>query len=254
MQTSVQPAALAWFGAPVVELRQMGTYSCRSRNNVHGARLSEHAFGNAIDVGGFTLATGRTVTVRGDFLNGPPEAQGFLREVFATACQQFKTVLGPGAPYHGDHFHLDLAHHNADGTSRYCKPTPSVVPPNRAPYRGDQIARYPAATPGPLLAEAPPDVAASDLNDPFGVAQSKAGGTYAAATPVNPEYPPVEQSIGSLDPAYVTTAPGPQIAAVAPPRPQPAWQPPPPPRRQGFLGWLINPRPPADIPLSYAPE
>ena len=34
-------------------------YACRSRNNVRGARLSEHAFGNALDVAGFKLANGR---------------------------------------------------------------------------------------------------------------------------------------------------------------------------------------------------
>jgi hypothetical protein len=253
LQTSVQPAAIAWFGMPVVELKQMGTYACRSRNNVHGARLSEHAFGNAIDIGGFTLASGRTVTVKGEFLRGSEQAQGFLREVFATACQQFKTVLGPGAPYHSDHFHLDLAHHNAAGTSRYCNPTPSVIPPQRAPYRGDIIASR--GEPGPLLAEAPPDVVEGDLNDPFGVAQSKAGATYAAAAPPPEEgdYPPVEESIGSLDPGYVTAAPTPQVATMAPPPVRQTYRAPP-LRRQGFLGWLINPRPPADIPLSYAPE
>jgi hypothetical protein len=171
LQTSVQPAAIAWFGMPVVELKQMGTYSCRTRNNVHGARLSEHAFGNALDIGGFKLADGQSITVKRDFLRGSPEAQGFLREVYAGACAQFKTVLGPGAAYHGDHFHLDLAHHNASGTSRYCKPTPTWTPTMRPPYRGDRMAAYPpnGGDSGTLLSDAPPDVAAG-TSDPFGVA------------------------------------------------------------------------------------
>ena len=38
-----------------------------------------------------------------------PEEQGFLRDVQATACQQFNTVLAPGSNrYHEDHIHVDL--------------------------------------------------------------------------------------------------------------------------------------------------
>lgn len=38
-----------------------------------------------------------------------PEEQGFLRDVQASACQQFNTVLAPGSNrYHEDHIHVDL--------------------------------------------------------------------------------------------------------------------------------------------------
>jgi hypothetical protein len=38
-----------------------------------------------------------------------PEEQGFLRDVQASACQQFSTVLAPGSNvYHYDHIHVDL--------------------------------------------------------------------------------------------------------------------------------------------------
>ena len=79
---AVQPAAIAWFGAPVVALKQISSYSCRPRNNEAGERLSEHAFGNAIDIAAFTLADGRTITVKSDWL-GDIDARSFLREVFA---------------------------------------------------------------------------------------------------------------------------------------------------------------------------
>ena len=273
LQTSVQPAAIAWFGMPIVEIKQMGTYSCRSRNNVHGARLSEHAFGNALDIGGFKLANGRTVTVKGEYLRGAPDAQGFLREVFAGACAQFKTVLGPGAAYHGDHFHLDLAHHNAAGTSRYCKPTPSVPVPHRPPYRGDRMARVAPGAPGPLLSAAPPDVA-RETSDPFGVAdmrdrkglpegtgvieapdydaaEAPAGPDYTVAEAPATPYPPVEESIGALDPAYLTPAPHDAIAAVAPPAPVAESRR---GRRQGFFSWFFKPKTPDQPPLSYAPD
>lgn len=178
---SVQPAALAWFGAPVVSIKQISSYACRTRNNERGESLSEHAFGNALDVAGFTLADGRTLTVKGDWNGADPNARGFLREVFAAGCQRFKTALGPGVKYHDDHFHFDLAHHNAAGTSRYCRPVLDAAPP-RLPAdhwlvarggldwgRTGSVSAYDADDDiGELLAEMPPAVAAS-LDDPFGV-------------------------------------------------------------------------------------
>jgi hypothetical protein len=108
MSGSVQPAALRWFGQPVAEIKQISAYSCRGMNGNPRARISEHSFGNALDIAAFTLADGRKVTVREGW-RGLPEERGFLRDVHAAACQQFSTVLGPGSNvYHYDHLHLDL--------------------------------------------------------------------------------------------------------------------------------------------------
>jgi hypothetical protein len=142
MRYSVQPAALAYFGSPIVEIRQISAYYCRTRNNARGAELSEHGFGNALDIAGFKLADGRTIVVKSGW-HGKQDERAFLREVLASACKSFKTVLGPGAKYHGDHFHLDLAHHNKSGTSRYCNPKPSVTPPERPPFEGERYAAIP---------------------------------------------------------------------------------------------------------------
>ncbi|QWG14426.1 extensin family protein [Bradyrhizobium sediminis] len=105
---SVQPAALRWFGTRVVEIKQISAYSCRGMNGNSRAHISEHAFGNALDIAAFTLADGRTVTVKNGW-KGMPEEQGFLRDIQAAACQQFNTVLAPGSNvYHYDHIHVDL--------------------------------------------------------------------------------------------------------------------------------------------------
>ena len=105
---SVQPAAQRWFGARVVEIRQISAYSCRGMNGDSRAHISEHAFGNALDIAAFTLADGRHISVK-DGWKGMPEEQGFLRDVQAAACQQFSTVLAPGSNvYHYDHIHVDL--------------------------------------------------------------------------------------------------------------------------------------------------
>jgi hypothetical protein len=106
--TGVQPAALKWFGVQVAEIRQISAYSCRGMNGQPGARISEHAFGNALDIASFTLADGRKITVK-DGWRGSPEEQGFLRDVHASACQLFTTVLAPGSnAFHYDHIHVDL--------------------------------------------------------------------------------------------------------------------------------------------------
>jgi hypothetical protein len=72
------------------------------------AHISEHAFGNALDIAGFTLADGRYVSVKEGW-KGLPQEQGFMRDVQAAACAQFTTVLAPGSNvYHYDHIHVDL--------------------------------------------------------------------------------------------------------------------------------------------------
>jgi Extensin-like protein C-terminus len=105
---SVQPAAMRWFGARVVEIKQISAYSCRGMNGNSRAHVSEHAFGNALDIAAFTLADGRRISVQ-DGWKGLPEEQGFLHDVQASACREFTTVLAPGSNvYHYNHIHVDL--------------------------------------------------------------------------------------------------------------------------------------------------
>lgn len=116
----VQPAALHWFGTQVTEIRQIGSYSCREMVGAGTSSMSEHAFGDALDVAGFTLADGRKITVK-DGWHGTPEEQGFLHDVQLYACQTFTTVLAPGYNvYHYDHIHVDLMHRRAG--YRPCRP------------------------------------------------------------------------------------------------------------------------------------
>jgi hypothetical protein len=118
----VQPAAMASFGVPVVELKTAGTYSCRRQNHARSGRWSEHAFANAIDVTGFVFADGRETRVKSGF-NGSQQEQAFWRDVMFGGCQHFNTVLGPGSDRnHEDHLHLDLARHSVQRKVRICRP------------------------------------------------------------------------------------------------------------------------------------
>lgn len=149
MANSVQPAARAYFGTHVVAIRQIASYGCRTRDSVRGARLSEHAFANALDVAGFRLADGREMTIGGGWWGGPPQQQAFLRTIFAGACREFYTVLGPGYNRaHANHFHLDLLLTNGRAGRHVCRPEPSYdVPvaslPGRraAPYAMGAVAK-----------------------------------------------------------------------------------------------------------------
>jgi hypothetical protein len=120
ISNSIQPAAMRWFGSPIAEIKQISAYSCRGMNGNPYARISEHSFGNALDIASFTLADGRTITVKTGW-NGLPEEQGFLRDVQRAACEQFTTVLAPGSNvHHYDHIHVDLMRRR-DG-HRACNP------------------------------------------------------------------------------------------------------------------------------------
>jgi len=124
---AVQAAAQRHFGQRVVRLLHMGTYECRTRRTdataaaaaagrpVSGGRLSEHAKGQAIDIGGFELADGTIVSVKRDWRAGGRNA-AFLHEVARAACEHFNVVLTPNYnAVHADHLHLDIGPHRLCG-------------------------------------------------------------------------------------------------------------------------------------------
>ena len=229
----VKPAARLYFGVPVVDLKA-GSYSCRPRNNQRGAKLSEHSFGNALDVMAFVLADGREISIVSGW-RGSPAEQDFLREAFVGACRYFTTVLGPGSDaFHYDHLHIDLARHDPRGERRICKPiikfTPRIDPETSrqllqsleasadlSPLDMEQdvaegeappAARAPMGAPGP---QAP--LTAAPLPPP-----SRPGAGFSADLP-----PPSRSGYSSLPPSRPNPPPQgqglPQTYAPAPPRP-----------------------------------
>ena len=112
MADVVQPTAKAELGADLKAVNQASAFVCRPRNGTR--KLSEHAFGNALDIASFTLSDESKIEVG----PVPPEKDAkFLDAVRKAACGPFKTVLGPGAdPDHALHFHLDLEPRRHGGT------------------------------------------------------------------------------------------------------------------------------------------
>jgi hypothetical protein len=140
----VQPTANAMFGSRVVEVTQISAYACRNRNNF-GKELSEHAFGNALDISGFRFANGRTITVQHGWKSSDPKELAFLKAVFAGGCRYFTTSLGPGSNVmHYNHFHVDLAKLAPDGSPNMCK-AGGVAPPGATVGEGVSEAAPPDA-------------------------------------------------------------------------------------------------------------
>jgi hypothetical protein len=118
MRDAVDPIARQKLGSGVTDVRIAATYACRPRNGVKGAKLSEHAKGNAVDISAFKVK-GEWIVVGGK--NGLAQ-NAFLKEVRKAACGPFTTVLGPGSDaYHSDHFHFDLAKRGQTGRGLYCR-------------------------------------------------------------------------------------------------------------------------------------
>jgi hypothetical protein len=105
----VQPAAREYLGHQVVAIRHLGAYACRNINGSPQWRQSksQHAAANALDIAGFMLADGRTITISKDW-QSPSGFAPFLKRIHSGACRYFRVVLGPDYnAAHRDHFHLD---------------------------------------------------------------------------------------------------------------------------------------------------
>lgn len=102
-------------GLNVTGLAVAGSYECRGRNRIIGARMSQHGLANALDVRALGLAHG------GSFgLTDPTTDKGLRERLLGSACARFTTVLGPGSDgAHEDHIHLDVAQRR--GGYRICQ-------------------------------------------------------------------------------------------------------------------------------------
>ncbi len=104
-------------GGGVAGLDVAASYACRPRNNVEGARISEHGRGRAIDIAGIRLQNGTDLTVAADW--SASTGGRILRRAYDAACGTFGTTLGPGSDgHHQDHMHFDTARYRS---GPYCR-------------------------------------------------------------------------------------------------------------------------------------
>ncbi|OWO93336.1 extensin [Rhizobium esperanzae] len=110
VKNELAPSARFRYWSGIKTIQPLGGYSCRRMNNSRQRYnpMSEHARGNAIDVGKFVLKNGHAIDVRKKGLFSYREGR-LLKAVRTDSCRYFNTVLGPGSnPEHWNHFHFDL--------------------------------------------------------------------------------------------------------------------------------------------------
>ena len=105
---ALQPAAQAVYGQAVKRVDHLGSFACRNVYNRENGRRSQHATADALDISGFRLADGRSISVLRDWPKDNQDAR-FLRQVRDGACDMFSVVLSPDYnAAHRNHFHVDV--------------------------------------------------------------------------------------------------------------------------------------------------
>lgn len=100
-------------------IHQASAYVCRNRNSATTGKISEHAYGNAIDIAALEFDKGSVPMVIVAQDDGTFPA-AFQRSLNAAACLYFTTVLSPGSDAtHMDHLHLDVIERKGD--YRFCR-------------------------------------------------------------------------------------------------------------------------------------
>jgi hypothetical protein len=124
VKDTLEPEVQKRFGTQLAALDVGGSYSCR---NIYGkpfggrftGRLSEHAFANAIDIGGYKLADGRSI----DYVkhwHAKDGSREFLQATSLSACDVFNTTLTPDYDrFHRNHIHID-ASPKKEGDAKFC--------------------------------------------------------------------------------------------------------------------------------------
>ncbi len=108
VEQQMQPLVQKNMGSAIVAMGTGPGFNCRGRNGDSSARMSEHAVGDAVDIEYMKLANASRIQVK-DALSVESPSFAFLRDLRASACNEFTTVLGPGAnAAHAEHFHIDL--------------------------------------------------------------------------------------------------------------------------------------------------
>jgi hypothetical protein len=121
LRESAAPILAAQTNSSLERISTGPGFQCRGRNGDSSAKISEHGYGNAVDISSFQMANGKVIIVA-DAIN--PAAVDFpiLHGLRSSACGYFTTVLGPGSnEAHKTHFHFDMGMHGKSGNYRICE-------------------------------------------------------------------------------------------------------------------------------------
>jgi hypothetical protein len=115
LSLDVQVVAQRYLNAQVSGVGTMGSFVCRKVNGIDEDRMSDHAFGNAVDLSAVRLRTGQRLAVF-DGWEGAQSERLFWRALRDAACKRFNVVLSPDYnAAHFNHLHFDM------GKKRGCR-------------------------------------------------------------------------------------------------------------------------------------
>lgn len=163
-------------GLTLASVETYDDYSCRGRNRVFGAKVSEHGKGNAVDIRSLTF-TDKKVSM----LTDQTFAKDIRSDLHDAACARFTTVLGPGSDgYHEEHIHVDLAErHNGYRICQWNVLEPPPPPKPAEVAKADTAKAADKTEPKAETREADNDAADEAAAD------QPAGSAPANATPAN---------------------------------------------------------------------
>jgi hypothetical protein len=121
LRESGGPIISAQMNAPLRKITTGPGFECRGRNGDASAKISEHGYGNAVDISTFHMQDGQVLSIEGP-TNISTASNAVLDGLRASACGYFTTVLGPGSnAAHATHFHFDMGAHGKSGNYRICE-------------------------------------------------------------------------------------------------------------------------------------
>ena len=118
----------------IVEVIDIGTFNCRTISGT--STLSQHSFGTAIDIYGFTTSDGADYILERDWEHGTSNPSGAKARVLYEIGQRmyndhiFNIILTPNYnSAHDNHFHVDLT--PGSHTIRFGEPTERYIGPDQ---------------------------------------------------------------------------------------------------------------------------
>ncbi len=121
LRESGGPIISAQMNAPLRKISTGPGFECRGRNGDASAKISEHGYGNAVDISTFHMQDGKVLSIEGP-TNISTASNAVLDGLRTSACGYFTTVLGPGSnAAHATHFHFDMGAHGKSGNYKICE-------------------------------------------------------------------------------------------------------------------------------------
>ncbi|MFB0710134.1 extensin family protein [Buttiauxella noackiae] len=104
----VVPLAQSEIGSKLTRINHLGSFACRNIYNREGARRSEHAKADALDISGFSFANQQQISVLKDW-RSTGKGSEYLHRVFENGCTFYGNALGPEYnAAHANHFHMGM--------------------------------------------------------------------------------------------------------------------------------------------------